>query len=289
MKVLITGAKGQVGTEVALAFKNSGHRVIALSSQDLDITNENQVKQVLGQHQDSQFIINCAAYTAVDKAESEPEQAYAINALGLKYLATQAQVYHMPIIHLSTDYVFDGEKSSAYTEEDETNPNSIYGKTKLQGETFLQSISAQHIVLRVSWVFGRFGHNFVKTMLRLFSERSELGVVDDQKGCPTAAQDIAQVILKLCVHNLQHDAKWGVYHYCNMPETTWFKFSKQIYKLAELSKSCLIKPIDTKDYPTPAKRPKNSVLSTAKIRRDFGIQTASWEVALKFVLAELRK
>lgn len=289
MQVLVTGAKGQVGQEVVMAFRHQGHHVIACGSQDLDITDEQQVAQSLKQHQDLQFIINCAAYTAVDKAESNNEQAYAINALGPKYLAFYAQKQNIPLIHLSTDYVFDGSKEGAYVEEDPVNPQNIYGKTKWQGEEFLRSICERHIILRTSWVFGRFGNNFVKTMLKLFNERPELGIVDDQQGCPTAAQDIAEVIVKMCEYNLHHTPRWGTYHYCGTPQTTWCRFAHKIYELAQLTKPCLIKAISTEAYLTPAKRPKNSVLSTEKIHRDFNIMPASWEAGLKLMLAELRK
>jgi dTDP-4-dehydrorhamnose reductase len=287
MKVLVIGAQGQLGQEVVLAFKAAQHEVIACGSKELDITRKTQITEVIAAQQDCQFIINCAAYTAVDKAESEADLAYAINALGVKNLAEVAKQYQLSLMHISTDYVFDGTKTAAYMESDTTHPQNVYGKTKCQGEEFLRAVWEQHIILRTSWVFGRFGHNFVKTMLRLFNERSEITVIDDQYGCPTPAEDIAAAILTMCEYNLHNQAHWGTYHYCGNPQTTWFGFAKRIYELAQPEKPCLIKAINTEAYPTPAQRPKNSVLSIEKIFKDFGIKAPSWEAGLKRVLTEL--
>lgn len=289
MKVLITGAKGQIGQELVLLFTQQGHQVIALDSQALDISKEEQVKKTIIQHKDAQFIINCASYTGVDKAENEEEQAYLVNALAVKYLASYAKENNIALIHLSTDYIFDGTKNNAYNEDDPANPLNIYGKTKWQGEEFLRTTWERHIILRTSWVFGRFGNNFVKTMLQLFSERNELNVINNQYGCPTHAKDIAKTILKICEHNLNKKAHWGTYNYCGTPETTWYDFACKIYELAQIEHKCQIKPISSKDYQTPAKRPKNSVLSCEKIKHDFGILPSRWDIGLKSVLTELRK
>ncbi len=271
MKVLVLGAMGQVGQEVVLAFAAQGCEVIALGSKDLDITNDAQVLAVIQQHQDSDYIINCSAYTLVDKAEDESPRAYAVNALGVKSLAEHAKACRIPVLHISTDYVFDGTKAGAYLETDKPNPMSIYGASKLAGEQMLQVTWEQHIILRVSWVFGRFGNNFVKTIKRLAAERSELKIVADQHGSPTGAAHIAQVILTL----LQHPAlskNWGIYHYTDAPQTTWYDFAKSFVDPA----ICTLVPITTAEYPVKARRPSNSVLNCDKIKQVFGVGQYDW-------------
>ncbi len=271
MKVLITGAQGQVGQEVALHCKSQGFEVYAYSSEEWDITRADLGSPI----EKMDALINCAAYTAVDRAEDDAEKAFLVNAKGVETLALWCKQHAIPLIHLSTDYVFDGKKEGAYFETDHPAPQSVYGESKLAGEAALQAIWDQHIILRVSWVFGRFGHNFVKTIKRLASEREELKVVSDQYGCPTGASHIANVIAKLLTHPALPD-NWGLYHYTDAPVTTWFEFAKTFAPA-----TCRILPITTADYPVKAKRPFNSVMNCEKIARVFGIKQALWQDELK--------
>lgn len=275
MKVLITGALGQVGQEVTLLCKEKSFEVLPYSSQELDITKEQDVSGILTKHKPD-FVINCAAYTKVDLAEDEKEKAFLVNASGVKFLANACKHLDIPMIHISTDYVFDGKKNVWYVEEDIANPLNIYGASKWQGEELLRSSFDKHIILRVSWVFGRFGNNFVKTISRLAKERLELKIVADQKGSPTGASHISEVILKIIEHPNLKD-HWGTYHYTDAPVTNWYDFAKAFID----PKQCSILPILANEYPLKAIRPQNSVLNCDKIAKVFGIKQAPWQQELK--------
>lgn len=249
----------------------AGFTVIGLGSDQLDITDQQQVNAVMAQHK-PELIINAAAYTAVDKAESEAEIAFTINEKGVEWLAQAAKAADIPIFHISTDYVFDGQASIPYKETNPVNPQSVYGASKLAGEKILASIFSKHIILRTSWVFGAVGNNFVKTMLRLGKERDELSVVADQYGCPTSARSISEVLWQLAeLYFKQKGLAWGVYHFSNTPACTWYEFACEIFeqavKAGMLEKRPVITAITTKEYPTLAQRPAWSVLDTTKIEK----------------------
>ena len=290
LKVLITGAKGQVGSELIKAVPE-GFTVIGLGSSELDISNQAAVKAAMAKHQPN-LIINAAAYTAVDKAETEIEKAYAVNEQGVAWLAVAANEADIPLFHISTDYIFDGRATAPYKETDPTNPQSIYGASKLAGEKLLAKTLNKHIILRTSWVFGAVGNNFVKTMLRLGKERDELAVVADQQGCPTSARSIAEVLWQLTeMYFKQKDLAWGVYHFSNSPACTWHEFANEIFNQAVveglLDKAPVVNAITTLDYPTPAKRPAWSVLEISKLEALLGKQLASWKPELNQVLQQL--
>jgi len=290
MSILVCGANGQVGWEVVRQGRAAGLDVLALARQELDIADADAVRRCFVQIA-PRVVINCAAYTAVDRAEKEIEQAFAANRQGPANLAAACRRAAIPLLHLSTDYVFDGSKASPYKEDDPVAPLGVYGQSKWEGEEAVRNTLAHHIILRVSWVFGVHGHNFVKTMLRLGSERDELRVVNDQKGCPTAAADIAATLLRLATAVAGKEAvAWGTYHYCGVPATTWYEFAKQIFATAEHimnRPSPRLIPIPTSEYPTPAKRPANSVLDCGKLESRFGIRAAEWSAALQSMIAEL--
>ncbi len=286
MKLLVTGADGQVGSE----FKRHplAQQVILLNRQALDIGEPAQVNAAI-QHHQPDVVVNAAAYTKVDQAEQEQELANRVNHLGALNLAKACAQFKIPLLQLSTDYVFDGEKTSAYTEGDETNPRSVYGRTKWLGELAVRDTLSTHVILRVSWVFGVYGQNFVKTILRLAQERERLTIVDDQRGCPTAAKDIAAVIFRLCEQMVSHQLPWGTYHFCGMQPVSWYQFAEAI--LAKATHLPLrtreLLPITTAEYPTAAKRPSNSVLNCQKITEGLQITPPHWEHELSNVIREL--
>jgi dTDP-4-dehydrorhamnose reductase len=288
MKILVTGAKGQVGSELILEGEKRGLQMLATGRAELDITKQDAVNRFI-QAQKPDIVINAAAYTAVDMAESKPELAYAINRDGAANLAQTCSDNNIPLLHISTDYVFDGEKESPYTETDTINPQCVYGKSKLDGERAIESILDQYIILRVSWVFGASGNNFVKTMLRLGKERDVLKVVADQYGGPTWAGAIAITLLDIV--NRWSDGKvirWGTYHYSGRAATTWCGFAEVIFERAEkfriIDKLPRVEPIITAEYPTPAQRPINSVLDCQKISRELNIPQPEWHSGLDNVL-----
>ena len=284
MKVLITGKNGQVGSCLVSQLSNMTEiNFLALSREELDITNAEQVSKIVNEYKPS-VIINAAAYTAVDKAESEVELANAINNLGPKNLAKAAAQVNAAIIHISTDYVFAGNKDSLYTEADEVNPQGVYGQTKLAGEQSVAQECDAHIILRTAWVFSEYGNNFVKTMLRLAQTRNTLGVVGDQFGGPTYAGDIAKAIVSIAQQLQQGSTKFGVYNYSGYPHVSWQEFASEIFEKA-FAKNLIQSPVTvnsilTADYPTPAKRPANSKLDCSKITTDFFIQPSDWKAAL---------
>jgi dTDP-4-dehydrorhamnose reductase len=295
MRLLILGKNGQVGHALVVHCERSGIEYHATRRTDLDITNESKVSQFFELDHDYHFAINAAAYTAVDKAEQEAELANAVNHLAIKTLAEQCKKYNLPLIHLSTDYVFDGSKKTNYAECDLVSPLGVYGETKLKGEQILEEIWQKHIILRVSWVFGEHGNNFVKTMVKLSTMKTELGVVSDQYGSPTSASDIARVIVEICqaCHAENQGQWWGLYHYSGFPVTTWHQLA--VAAISEAKKQEFdvvtdkISAIRTEDYPTPIKRPTNSAFDTTKVQKTFNIQQSAWQDDLVAVIAQLKK
>jgi dTDP-4-dehydrorhamnose reductase len=290
MKVLVTGANGQVGTELIQRGQQLGLEMIALVRPDLDITNQVDVNHFISKHAPD-IVINAAAYTLVDKAETEMDLAYAVNRDGPAYLAEACAASNIPMLHISTDYVFDGEQESAYLETDSPNPNTIYGKSKLEGDNAVSNALPEHIILRVAWVFSASGNNFVRTMLRLGNERGELSVVNDQHGCPTWAEDIANTLLTMTQQYRDKGAlPWGTYHYNGAPVTHWYGFAETIFeralKLGLIENTPELHTINTEQYPTPAQRPANSALNCNKIKQQFVIDAPDWRIGLNNVLSE---
>lgn len=290
MIVLICGASGQVGHELTRLAPDWA-QVKGVGSAELDITDEHAVRTVIGQIQPG-LIINAAAYTAVDKAESDAQRAYAVNRDGVELLARQAERLAIPLFHISTDYVFAGDSNEPYREDQPTSPSGVYGASKLAGEVALAASCSQHIILRTSWVFGSHGVNFVKTMLRLGYEREVLSVVADQHGCPTSARSIALALWQLAaLYQRQGVLEWGCYHFSGQPASTWHAFAEEIFRQAVaigiLSRAPKLNAIPTVQYPTPAKRPLWSVLDGGKLVRTYGIAPSDWCGELDSVLAEL--
>ncbi|MDL2230729.1 dTDP-4-dehydrorhamnose reductase, partial [Alistipes sp. OttesenSCG-928-L06] len=270
MRIGVTGANGQLGCSLRkIADDYPAHTFVFSDLPETDITDKAGIEAWAVANQ-LEIIVNCAAYTAVDRAESEPDAAWRVNALGPAVLAEVCAEKGIRLIHLSTDYVFDGTAETPYREDDTTHPLGVYGSTKLQGEQAIRESGCDALIVRTSWLYSEFGHNFVKTMLRLGAERAEVRVVDDQTGCPTYATNLARAIIQLTNKGF---SGFGVYHYCDDGTTTWYDFARQIFAVAENPVPVI--PIETKDYPTPAKRPKYSVLSTNKIKTA-GIQTPYW-------------
>lgn len=287
MKILVIGANGQLGWELYRRGENQGFHMVALDLPEFDITNASEVKQAVS-HADLSLVINAAAYTAVDQAESEPELVFAVNRDGPAYLASCCSEVGIPLIHISTDYVFDGNKKGPYFETDPVSPLGVYGKSKAAGEAEVKKRLNEHIILRTAWLYGVNGHNFVKTMLRLGREREVVQVVEDQYGCPTCAADLAEAILAIEAYlREERGSIWGTYHYCGKGATTWYDFAEKIFDLAGQHHSLSIKrlePITTAQYPTPAKRPANSVLDCALVTKTFGISPVPWYESLARVV-----
>ena len=286
-KVLLIGAKGQVGQELQLTLPQLGE-VISIGREELDLTNSEKIGQLIREiHPD--YLVNAAAYTAVDKAETEPELAYSINAKAPKIMAESAEKIKAKFLHISTDYVFDGRKNTPYLETDLTNPLGVYGQSKLRGEEEIKTVNSQAIILRTAWVYGSYGKsNFVKTMLRLGKEREELKVVVDQVGSPTWAKDIAAAITQLLINA---DNPAGIYNFTNSGIASWFDLTKAIFEEAKISgiplKIQRVIPITTAEYPTPAARPAYSVLSGQKISQQLGYIPSYWRDSLKAMLNQL--
>lgn len=290
MKILVTGANGQVGYCLKQLLAEANWNYIALTRSDLDISDANAVRDVVARERPD-IIINAAAYTAVDKAEQEQALAYAINRDGPANLARAAKTIDAAIFHISTDYVFAGNASGTYREDDATAPQGVYGQSKLDGEHAVIANNDKHIILRTAWVFGEHGNNFVKTMVRLGRTKDKLGIVADQEGGPTYAGDIAKALLDIAKHYKSGaQTPWGIYHYAGLPHMSWFGFAQQIFNEVERA-SIYEKPIPqlnaitTADYPTPAKRPANSKLDCTKLERAFGITPSNWPAALKNINA----
>ncbi len=290
--ILLFGANGQVGREALQLAERQGRRVIALYRSDVDITDAESVDRAVARHCPA-AIVNAAAYTAVDAAENERDQAFAVNHLGAAHIAAAAARQGAAMIHISTDYVFDGTKKGAYTEADPTQPLGVYGRSKMAGETAVAVHCGRHIILRTAWVFSAHGSNFVKTMFRLMQQerRPKLRVVADQIGCPTPARDIAAACLTLAVRAGEPAAglAWGTYHFAGSEPVSWHGFASAIAE--GLKKRCGtatdVEPIATADYPTPAARPANSVLDCSRIAECLGIAAPDWRAGLGEVLDEL--
>lgn len=287
MKILVTGSSGQLGNELKLLSKLfAAWRFLFTDIDELDITDENAINNYFQQNLPD-FVINCAAYTAVDKAENDAETAEKINALAPKLLAKYSKTYGAKLIHISTDYVFDGEAFVPYSEEDKMNPTGVYGKTKLHGEINCFEENSNSMVIRTSWLYSTFGNNFVKTMLRLGKERGQLNVVFDQVGTPTNAADLAESILSIIEISEKEPKKFvpGIYHYSNEGVISWYDFANAIFEIAGVK--CEVSPVLSDQFPTPAKRPNFSVLNKSKIKNTFGLDIPYWRDSLKVCISKL--
>lgn len=278
--ILVTGGTGQVGTALRELGPRFGVEIVAPGRDELDLISPASIEAAVGSR-DWAAVINCAAYTAVDKAESEPDAAYAVNAVAPELLALATAARGVRLLHVSTDYVFDGTKPGFYTEDDPVAPLGAYGASKEAGERGVRAANPDHVILRTAWVVSPWGHNFVKTMLRLGAERKQLRVVDDQRGCPTSAIDIADALLTIA----NKGGPAGAYHFVNAGEASWCELARFVFDRAGLDVS--VEAIATADYPTPAKRPANSRLSTDKLQRTFGIQPRPWQDAVGEVVDAL--
>jgi dTDP-4-dehydrorhamnose reductase len=299
MKLLIIGAKGQVGSELARQVKSTDFQVVLadcyrLDTADpvrvVDMTNPASVK-ALFREESPDLLINAAAYTQVDRAETEKKVAFAINRDAPGLLARFCATAGIPMIHISTDYVFDGKETRPYPESFPLSPTGIYGQSKAQGDKEVCNHLPQHLIVRTSWVYGVSGQNFVKTMLRLGKEKARIGVVGDQIGCPTAAGDLAAVLLTLAEHvGRRESLPWGIYHYCGLGITSWFGFAQKIFEIAHrfgYPYSPEVYSITTAEYPTPARRPAFSALDCSLISRCFDIHPIPWEESLTSVIEKL--
>jgi len=291
MKVFLLGRNGQVGWEIEQLLSSKGFDFKGFNSQELDITNIELLNSCIIQFSPD-IIINATAYTAVDKAENDSDNAFAINAQALKTLANIALKNNIAILHISTDYVFDGTKIGSYQESDAVSPLGVYGKSKELGECNLREILNEHFIIRTSWVFGRHGNNFVKTMLKLAEQRTELGIVSDQYGAPTYAQDIAMLIVNLISEFKQKGAlNWGTYHFSGDKKVNWFEFAQEIFQQAVnlqlLAKAPKLNGIATTEYPTPAARPENSVLCLDKLKTVIAFNN-NWQTGLSNMLQEYK-
>ena len=274
--ILVTGANGQLGSEFReIAFGYPAYNFVFAGRDELPIDNPDALKLFFADN-DIDHCINCAAYTAVDKAETEKEPAIAINATAVGSLAACCKAQGASFIHFSTDYVFNGEANTPYPPSADTDPVNFYGQTKLQGEILAQENNEQAVVIRTSWVYSSFGKNFVKTMLRLMAEKDSINVVADQVGCPTYAADLAKAVMAIISSN---DIKAGTYHYSNEGIISWYDFAVAIKEIS--GSSCMVNPIPTKDYPTPAKRPAYSALDTNKIQTTYAISIPHWRESLE--------
>ncbi|MFM2484506.1 dTDP-4-dehydrorhamnose reductase [Celerinatantimonas yamalensis] len=290
MRVLVTGGNGQLGRCLQDRLKNTSHEWQAPDQSSLDITNKSAISYYFDKFQPD-VVVNAAAYTAVDKAESEKDIAYLVNTVAAGYLGSQCKKAAIPLIHISTDYVFDGKMTIPYKVGDETNPQSVYGTTKLAGEKAVQTALAEHIIIRTSWVFSEYGNNFVKTMLRLANVHPVLKVVGDQYGCPTYAGDLADAILQMIIQIQSGHKSWGTYHYCSDQATSWHGFAQVIFDEANqqggIENIPQIRLINTDEYPTIAKRPLYSVLDCRLIAHEWNIKMPYWRKSLTQVLSIL--
>ena len=288
-KILVFGRNGQVASELRRAPWPPGFSVECRDRAQVDITRPDDVRRAVA-GSGAAVVVNAAAYTGVDQAESEPESAFAVNRDGAAHVAEASAKAGAALVHISTDYVFDGRKDGAYLEDDLVHPLSVYGASKEAGERAVREALARHVILRTAWVYSPHGGNFVKTMLRLGSERDELNIVDDQRGCPTAAADIAGAIVGVVTWLAAGKTDgFGTFHFCGAGATTWYGFAGAIFELAAAhgAKVPRVNPITTADFPTPASRPKNSVLDCTRIGRVYGIEPRPWRDGLAECIDEL--
>jgi dTDP-4-dehydrorhamnose reductase len=287
-KILVTGSLGQLGRclqDITSQYTDFEYKFV--DKDELDICNSGQVQHFFKEYKPN-FCINTAAYTAVDKAEEDANNAFDVNANGPKNLAESCLKHNTVLIHISTDFVFDGNKNAPYLESDIPNPRSVYGVSKWEGEKYIQAILPNHLIIRTSWLYSPYGNNFVKTMLRLAETKTELSVVNDQIGTPTNAQDLAEVIMQiisefiLIGQNTDLNAFYGTYHFSNEGQCTWYDFAKMIFDIKK--RKLDLRPIPTSSYPAPAKRPLYSVLNKSKIKNVFGLTITNWEYTLKSLL-----
>lgn len=284
MNILVTGCNGQLGNEMQLQEKkNPQHTYFNTDVHDLDITDQAAVEAYVSEHE-IDCIVNCAAYTAVDKAESNKELCTTLNTVAPAYLAAAVEKRGGKMIQISTDYVFNGTHHTPYQETDTPAPDSVYGSTKLAGELGVQKFCKNTMIIRTAWLYSTFGNNFVKTMIRLGKEKSELGVIFDQIGTPTYARDLAVAIMAA----INKGVVPGVYHFSNEGVISWYDFTKAIHRIAGIT-SCHVKPLHTSEYPTPANRPAYSVLDKTKIKTTYGIEIPYWEESLEECIKELLK
>lgn len=282
MNILITGCNGQLGNEMQLLEKeNPQHQYFNTDVAQLDITNPEAIEEFVSNNA-IDIIVNCAAFTAVDKAESSQELCHLLNAKAPEYLAAAVAKRGGYLVQVSTDYVFDGTNHTPYTEDEATSPNSVYGSTKLEGEKLAMTACANTMIIRTAWLYSTFGNNFVKTMIRLGQEKPELGVIFDQIGTPTYAGDLAAAIMAAINHGIVP----GIYHFSNEGVISWYDFTKAIHRIAGIT-SCHVKPLHTAEYPTPAARPHYSVLDKTKIKQTYGIEIPYWEESLEKCVAKL--
>jgi len=288
MRILVTGKNGQLGRSIhkivntKIDNNQSSNEFIFVGREELDLSSENSISHYFDNNDKFDIIINCAAYTQVDKAEQEVELVNQINHLAVKQLAGIASKQQARLIHISTDYIFDGESDKPYIETDKTNPINVYGKTKLAGEKALQAVMLTNaLIIRTSWVYSEYGNNFVSTMLRLGKDRDEINVVSDQIGSPTYATDLAEVILKIIGNKEYKNKKQSteIYHYSNKGKVSWYDFAKEIFKIAGVG--CKVNPITTQQYPTPAQRPRNTLMSKDKIIEKFEVEILDWKESLQ--------
>ena len=276
IKALVTAGNGQLAQSLKDVVNHQDELDVDFQDlPDLDITNKQQLESYFSNNE-LDYCINCAAYTAVDLAEEQSDLAYAVNAEGPKYLAEVCQKHQVTLIHISTDFVFDGQKRIPYLETDAPNPLSVYGASKLQGERSIQETTEAYFIVRTSWLYSEYGKNFIKTMLSLSETLNEISVVSDQIGSPTYARDLAEVLIKIV---LSSSKAYGLYHFSNFGAISWYDFAVEIFK--QFGKTIEVKPIKTKDYPTAAKRPKYSVLDTTKIKNNFDYTINDWQESLK--------
>lgn len=286
--VLVTGADGQLGSELKEISRqiNLPFRFHFTDTDILDITRREQVDEFVKINQ-IEYIINCAAYTAVDKAETDKEMAFAVNVTGIENIADVAKKYQAKVIHISTDFVFDGESDIPYKESDSVNPLSVYGETKLEGEKVLQSLASEWIIIRTSWLYSTYGTNFVKTMIRLMSERESITVVEDEIGSPTYAADLAEMIMYILQYSEEKEWKTGLHHFANRGEVSRFDLASEIRRQAGIEK-CELLAISSEKYGASAKRPSYSALDTTKISNDFKVEIPEWEDSLKRCINKLK-
>lgn len=281
--ILVTGGKGQLASCLKdISIELTDYKFIFLDYDELDITKKEEVDCFFKEHEIS-YCINCAAYTAVDKAELDKEKAFLVNAEGVKYLAEACGAYKTILIHISTDFVFDGSKGTPYTENDIPNPINVYGTSKLQGEKFVQQTLARYFILRTSWVYSEYGNNFVRTMLRLAREKKEINVVTDQVGSPTYAWDLASTIMQIISSK---STNYGLYHYSNEGEISWYDFAKAIFEHRKIK--VIVLPITSEEFPSLSRRPKFSVMDKSKVRNILEIEVADWKDSLNKCLKKLK-